>query len=331
MEKRGIVVETTPAPNFACHILAQTALNTVVSVDVLVNPFPDTLAVSRAVNYSAALRLKSLPQGELVVVEEQGLLVLAVNHLGRLWHSHVLGTVESDVTDLARELDIAKFSLDVQQALGSVRAVTLVGSKLALLKNELAKHSTLEIHTTPALLPDRALKVDAFPKLLPPSVCEAQSARSRRSLYARIGVLVTAVYVVLFVFGWMYLSSLETQAAQLRKQVAESGPPAEEVKQTAKLWRQLEPAIEAQRYPVVLLSEITALMPPSGVLLKRFEAKPTEIELRGDARDAQTATQFFDDLKKHPKLSRYKWDMPVPSVKDKVASFKIQGKLEGEG
>ena len=79
---------------------------------------------------------------------------------------------------------------------------------------------------------------------------------------------------------------------------------------------------------MVLLSQITAIMPPSGIVLKRFDTKLNEISISGDARDAQTATLFLEDLKKHTKLKAYSWSMPVPSVKDKVASFKIQGKLE---
>ena len=105
--------------------------------------------------------------------------------------------------------------------------------------------------------------------------------------------------------------------------------PAAEVKRTAQQWRALEPAIDVQRYPMLQLSHITGLMPPSGVVLKRFEAKPSEIELRGDARDLQTAAQFLEDLKKHPKLGRFTWEMPTPDMKNKIASFKIQGKLVG--
>jgi len=331
LEKRGIAVEAGASPNYAFHILGQNAVSTVVSVDVLTSPFPENVAVSRAVNYTAALRMKALPQGELTVIEEQGLLILAANHQGKLWHSHVLGMTDSDPADLARELEIARLSLEAQDGFGAVRSALLVGEKLAPLKAELKKHTALEINTTPALKPNAALRVETFQKLLPPAVCEAQAARGRRGFYARVGVLVAILYAVIFTFGWWYLNHLGEKTSSLRKEVASTEAPAAEVQKTHKLWVQMSPAIEVHRYPVVILSQITALMPPSGVLLRRFEAKPTEIELRGDARDAQTATQFFDDLKKHPKLSRYNWNMPVPSVKDKVASFKIQGKLEGEG
>ena len=47
------------------------------------------------------------------------------------------------------------------------------------------------------------------------------------------------------------------------------------------------------------------------------------------ASDPREAAQFLEDLKKHPKLGRFNWQMPTPDMKNKIASFKIQGKLEG--
>ena len=110
LEKRGITIEQDSGPNYVFHILARTAVSVVVSVDVLIAPFPDHLVVKRAANYTAALRMMSLPPSELAVVDEQGQVVVAANQQGKLcWHSHVIGNTEtSPAADLARELDIAK-------------------------------------------------------------------------------------------------------------------------------------------------------------------------------------------------------------------------------
>jgi hypothetical protein len=124
----------------------------------------------------------------------------------------------------------------------------------------------------------------------------------------------------------------------LKTAVAETEGPAATVRETAARWSAMEPAIDPQRYPMVQLSQITALMPPSGVLIRRFEARNheidkamvNEIEISGDARDAQTVTQFLEDLKSNSKLSQFTWSMPVPSVKDRIAVFKIQGKSGGK-
>lgn len=329
LEKRGITLDKTSAPNYAWQVLGHSMGHTLISVDVLVSPFPDELIVPHAANYISALRLLSLPPGELVVIEEQGLFVLAANHQGRLWHSHILGLSEMTVSDLAREIQLALFSLEATEGFGALNGLTLVGSRPSSHARELSSLTSLKIKTLDHLPPSPALDLGSLQKLLPAAVFNAQAARSRRQKILTGSVFVLAGYAVLFALGWMYLRGLESQKKVMQARVEETSIPASEIRTTMQRWRMLEPAVETNRYPMVQLSHITNLMPPSGVLIKKFEAKPSEIELNGDARDAQTATQFLEDLKKHPKLNRFTWSMPVPSVKDKVASFKIQGKLEG--
>ena len=67
-------------------------------------------------------------------------------------------------------------------------------------------------------------------------------------------------------------------------------------------------------------------MPPSGLVIRRFNLKDNTIDLQGDARDAQTAVQFMEDLQKHPILGRYEWSKPSPNVRDGTAQFRTQGK-----
>jgi hypothetical protein len=87
-------------------------------------------------------------------------------------------------------------------------------------------------------------------------------------------------------------------------------------------------ALDSKVYPMVLLTNLTALMPPSGINLREYEYKPAEINLRTEARDATTAAGFLEDLKKHKVLGRYAWTMPQPQVREnKTVSCRIQGKL----
>lgn len=329
LERRGIHVERTPVPNFAWHLLGRTAGQSFVSVDVLSHPFPSELAVNHAANYTSALRLAALPPNELAVVEEQGLLVLAVNVQGKLWHSHVLGFTEMPVEELAREIEVTRLSLEAQEGFGAVRGLMLVGERVGQLRVELKKHLALPIQVSASLAANRTLNPGTLPKLLPAQVHQAKAGRETRRKLVSVLMLTTVLYAVLVAFGWWYLQTLQQSAAELEQSVALTREPAAEVKRTAQQWRALEPAIDVQRYPMLQLSHITGLMPPSGVVLKKFEAKPSEIELRGDARDLQTAAQFLEDLKKHPKLGRFTWEMPTPDMKNKIASFKIQGKLVG--
>ncbi|OAI58138.1 hypothetical protein AYO49_00030 [Verrucomicrobiaceae bacterium SCGC AG-212-N21] len=329
LEKRGIHHQAAPAPNFVWHLLSQSGGQSFVSVDVLSHPFPADLVVNHAVTYTPALRLVSLPPNELTLIEEQGLLVLAANQAGKLWHSHVVGFVEMAVADLAREIELAKLSLEAQEGFGVVRGVSLVGERLGLLKAEIRKHVAVQIETPATIPANRGLNLSTLPKLLPTQVFDAQRARELRRRIASILVLTGILYSILFVMGWWYLRELEQQARTLENRVALTRGPATEVKTTAQRWRALEPAFDSQRYPMIQLDHLTRIMPPSGLVVKEFEAKPTSIDLRCEARDLQTAEQFLEDLKKHPKLSRFDWKMPTPDIRNKVATFKVQGTLLG--
>ncbi|QIF02238.1 hypothetical protein [Roseimicrobium sp. ORNL1] len=328
LERRGIHVEKTPTPNFAWHLLGQSQGQSFVSVDVLAHPFPGDLAVPHAVNYTAALRLVTLPANNLCIVEELGLLVLVANFQGRLWHSHVTGFAEMPVQDLARELDLARLTLESQEGFGVVRGVTLAGERPAALATELRKYISMPIEVAGPPGANRGLDLKALPKLLPVSVFTAQANRESRRRLVSVGMLTMVLYAILFALGWWHLQSLKAEAADLEARASGLREPAERVRTSFERWRALEPAVEKQRYPMMQLSHVTSIMPPSGIVIKRFSAKPTEIELRGDARDLQTAAQFLEDLKKHPKLDRFHWEMPTPDIKNKIASFRITGKMD---
>ncbi len=330
LERRGITIAKSPVPNFVWHLLGQDAAQSIVSVDVLAQPFPENLAVHHAANYTAALRLMLLPARMMVVIEEQGLLVLAVGSLGKLWHSHIIGAADSAPEKLALELEIAQLGIETTDGIGIFRGITLAGARLAPLALELKKHASIAIETVPSLEPNRRLNLDGFQKLLPVTVFESQAARARGRRLVKLVLFITLLYGVIFTACWFHLQSLRDRVKELEGDIARTEAPANEVRQTAQRWREMEPAVDVHRYPMMQLSQITALMPPSGVAIKRFGTKLTEIEIIGDARDAQTATQFFEDLKGHHNLSRYTWSMPVPSVREGVASFKIQGKLDAK-
>jgi hypothetical protein len=60
-----------------------------------------------ASDYTAALRLAQLPAGHLVIVEEQGDLVLAASHQGKLYHSHIFAQTPATEETLALEITLA--------------------------------------------------------------------------------------------------------------------------------------------------------------------------------------------------------------------------------
>lgn len=327
LERRGLKMHGGAERNFRWHLITQNASTATVSVDVLAEPFPEDLAVTHAADYTAALRLVSLPVNQLVIIEEQGSLVLAAGFQGKLYHSHIFAPTTAGSADIAQEIMLARLTLEQELGGGSLSGITLVGTSWERdTLEQLEGLAGLPVKSLSQLPPNTELDTRSWTRLLPAIVREAQVSQTRRRMIVRFGTLGALLYLALGFLAFSYLQYLQKQASLLSQQVESTAAPAEAVRKTAQRWKMLSPALEPKRYPLVLLSEITRLMPPSGIVIREFEVKGNEIEIRGDARDAQVAFQFIEDLKKNSALGRYVWTMPQPTVKEKTASFRAQGK-----
>jgi len=328
LERRGIKGPGGTAPSFRWHLLGNSGPHAILSVDVLVEPFPEELAVAHAANYTAALRLVHLPPGQLTVVEEQGDLVLAANHSGKLQHSHVFAQRPADAATLAQEVVFTKLALEAQPGMSPVTGVTLVGTWDANLVAELRQTLGLTVQEIERLAPSSQLDTKTWTELLPHAVSQARAEAATRRKWMRFGFLAALATACLMVLGVLYLRQRQALADALTADVAATAAPAAEVRQTAEKWKALLPATDSRRFPLVMLQQITSLMPPSGIVFRDTEISLSEIEMRGEARNAQTAAQLVEDLAKHPNLSRYAWSMPQQQPRDKTVTFRIQGKLK---
>jgi len=330
LERRGLKLVGGAERNFRWHLLTQTASCATVSVDVLVDPFPDSLALPQASDYTAALRLVSLPQGQMVLMEEQGSLVLAVGYQGKLYHSHIIAPAAIlGMEELAQEVTLARISLEAELGEGMLNGITLTGQNWdKAMIGTLEELSGMTVKLVTQLAPNADLDTQSWPRLLPAVVRESQQNTARRAKILRFGTLVALLAVALMFLAFTYLRFQETHAAQLQASVDETSAPAAQVRKTADMWKSLSPAIEPKRYPMVLLTEVTKLMPPSGIVIRRFQIKDDSIDIQGEARDAQTAVQFMEDLQKHSVLSRYTWSKPSPNVRNGKAEFRTQGKAQ---
>jgi len=330
LERRGLKLVGGADRNFRWHLLSQTASSATVSVDALLDPFPESLALTQASDYTAALRLQSLPAGQIVITEEQGSLVLAAGFQGKLYHSHIIAPSASmALEDMVQEIILARISLEGDLGEGLFSGVVLVGQSWdKLLVESLQELSGMTVRMVGQLAPNADLDTHTWPRLLPAAVRGAQRGAARRGKLIRFGVFGALLAASLMFLAFTYLRFQENNAASLQASVDATTAPAAKVRQTADMWKALAPAIEPRRYPMVLLSEVTKLMPPSGIVVRRFQIKDNEIDIQGEARDAQTAVQFMEDLQKHPVLSRYTWSKPSPNVKDGSAQFRTQGKAQ---
>lgn len=329
LDRKGLKLEGGDRRNFRWHLLTQTASFATVSVDILAEPFPQDLALSQASDYTSALRLLTLPNGHLVIAEEHGSLVLAANYQGKLYHSHLFAPATASAEEIAQEITISRLALEQDLGMGSLSGITLVGSAwVPAITDSLTTATDLPTRIVAHLPPNADLDARTWPRLLPRSVREAQTSASRRGKLTRFGILGGLLFVALGFLAFAYLGFQERTASELEASVEATAEPASQVKKTVARWKALAPAIEPKRYPMFILAEVTKLMPPSGIVIRDFEIKDTEIDIRGEARDAQMAFQFVEDLQKHGVLGLYKWSKPQPTVREKVAQFRAQGKLQ---
>jgi hypothetical protein len=329
LDRKGLKLEGGESRNFRWHLLTQNASVATVSVDILAEPFPQDLALSQASDYTSALRLLTLPNGHLLITEEHGSLVLAANYQGKLYHSHLFAPATASPEEIAQEILLSRLALEQDLGVGAISGVTLAGSSWNQdTSRTLEKLTDLPAKVVGQLPPNSELDTRAWPRLLPLSVREAQNSTARRAKMVRFGILGAALLVALAFMAYAYLTLQERTAAELAVAVEATSEPAMQVKKTVERWKALAPAIEPKRYPMVLLAEVTQLMPPSGIVIRDFEIKDSEIEIRGEARDAQMAVQFVEDLQKHKILGQYQWSKPQPTVREKTAQFRAQGKLQ---
>ncbi|OYW73987.1 MAG: hypothetical protein B7Z37_19485 [Verrucomicrobia bacterium 12-59-8] len=329
LERRGFKLEQDAVGrNYRWHLLGQNGGLAIISVDILAEPFPAALAATHASDYTAALRLAQLPVGHIVIIEEQGDLVLAASHQGKLYHSHIFAKAPAAEEALTLEITLARLTLESELGADSIDGVALVGANFDRgLTTRLSSILDLPVRILADLPPNGALETRTWTKMLPSGVRTAIRTSTQRSKLIRALVLGGMLYASLAFLGFAYLHFQEQRAEKLAEEVDVTSEPAAAVRKANERWKVLAPAIEPQRYPLFLLGEINRIMPVSGIVIRKFEVKGKEIDIRGEARDAQLAFQFIEDFKKNRVLSRYEWTNPRPEVKGTTASFRAQGKL----
>lgn len=330
LERRGLKLDQDKAgKNYRWHHLGHNGGQAIISVDVLAEPFPEKLAATNAQDYTAALRLAELPADQIVILEEQGDLVLAASHRGKLYHSHIFAQAPAPDDALALEITLARLSVEADLGDGSITGVSLIGDAFdKSLADRLSQALGIPVRNVATLAPKAELDTHSWTKLLPAAVRTAQTDAASRSQLIRWTMLGSGLVVSLIFLAYAYLVSLERKAADIEQQVSLIREPAEAVREIAGRWKSYAVAVDSQRYPMFLLAEVTRLMPATGIVIRKFEVKGNEIEVRGEARDAQLAFQFIEDFKKNKALSRYIWTNPRPEVKGTTATFRAQGKLQ---
>ena len=223
LEKRGLSGGSLEQTPFDCHLHQPGDEGSLVSVDVVTPGSPPAWEVPNARGFVPLPRLFDLPAGKLVILEEQGRLVLCAGTAGRLVHSQIVSATRDLNGHAAPEIRIASLALQQQGVVPDITGVELWGDFSVGDAQELSDQLKLPVQARVRPAPDpRAVEREASAQLLPAKARLALGLRRRHQM--RWGA-VAAVALLGLWWGFAQrakLSGLERRAAQLEGAVSAS-------------------------------------------------------------------------------------------------------------
>lgn len=229
------------------------------------------------------------------------------------WHS----TGENDTPAGRLEL----FLLELQQ-MGALFPPERVCDWSGLLPGDKFLGLPLE-HPTEA--PPPAAEIHSS-RWLPPGILLAREQAARRKNLLRLGFGAAIGLVSLLLLVLSYLTWEQWKTNKLARRLAELEQAVGPSMLVARDWELLVESIEPRRFALEKLLLAVEALPPSGVRLSLFEARPDGLRIEGDARNVGLATLYFNSLQSAPGAENFDWSMPSPALQpDNSARFAIDG------
>ncbi|NOX99740.1 MAG: PilN domain-containing protein, partial [Verrucomicrobia bacterium] len=330
IEKRGLAEAAGRRVPFDFHVVEKNEGRTLLSVDVLSTDLPEHWCLAAAAAYFPSARLLNSPvESDIIIWREHGRLTMVVSVHGRITGTIQLSASEQVDAALAQEVNLLSLSFQADGSVGENPRLVLLGDFSQDDRAEFEKSLVMaaEYHQVPGprLEADAA---DHMEELLPLPVKDGRKRKQRANKRNAVLMAVFVLYVAIGAGFWIYAQRTKQNIESLEQQVEVNRPEVRKIEEAARRWQELTPAFDLKRYPLVQLNEVTRLMPPTGVLIREFETKGTTVRIHGQARDAQIAFQFEEDLESSDFLKQYQWNMPQPKVnKNNTATFEIHGEL----
>lgn len=341
VEKRGLTSASAEKTPFDCHIITQGEGRSLVSVDVITSEAAASLSGSNVSAIAASSRLFRMPEGKLVIIQEQGRLVLCASAGGRLIHSQIVSPTGDLNGHAAPEIRIATLALQQQGVLSEITGVELWGDFSSSDTHRLSEQLGLPVQVKARPAPDSpALRREASTHLLPAAAREALRRR-RLAAWRWVACAALALPFIWWIYGERKkLAALEAEAARIEATLNVSSNPAQKADQdriraehevvtaAQARWNVLRNAIEPRRYPVAHLDGLSRCLTAADVVLTRFELKLADVTVAGTARSPMDAYNYFNAVNKDGPLGVYAWSMLPPSISaDGSASFEMKGKM----
>jgi hypothetical protein len=277
--------------------------------------------------FEVSPRFFVLPGNHVTVWKELGRVVLAVTSNDQLVYFQSL-TAETIDEQAVREIKCLLMQLRMEGTIKEPSGVIvwtddITPELLIFARSTLGMDVDIEDKPRP-VLPARGSK------LVPAEVAIIRENEKRRKKIVNVLMAFAALYLIgVGAMAFDYFLKLR-EVRKHRNDLVSLSPQVEWIPELNRRWAAIEPAVDANQYPMELYYRSIKLLPPKGVRFASYVQDQATITLSGEAINTAEANRYGGEIFKAEDLSDYKWNWiqrPVIDTKkrERTASFKIQG------
>ncbi|MEY2598801.1 MAG: hypothetical protein RLZZ142_1060, partial [Verrucomicrobiota bacterium] len=164
---------------------------------------------------------------------------------------------------------------------------------------------------------------------LPEAWAQEESGRVRRGVWRERLQWVGMGYLALLVVAFGWLAWQKSRLHQEERRLVQLRPRMEQMKRMQAQWRQVEPAVEPQRYLVEILRHVHAAIGSGDVRVTEFDMRLRDFGFSGEAANYSEATEYLSRLRKEPGMELFQVQSPVPkNLPNDRAQFTVSAKSE---
>jgi hypothetical protein len=323
LELRGLQPRGNNPAVFDWSVVAQEGTRTLLTVGVLPASLPQEMQSEAYGAFDLSARYLAFPENALTLWQEQDRLVVAITRGPHLVYYQMLA--EARITQrVLQDLACVRATLDMQGILVPLQQVMLWTEEIS--STELAAlRVALQLPVGQAERPAPRPPSPVW-KLTPAVVGQAKKEREMRRWRNRGILIALVVYLLIVAVVMSQFFTTSYRIDQLRHWQADHAQALELIHHTATAWKELQPVVDEKNYPLELLFQTAGAIPADQLHLTLFETDSEHLLIKGEAKNASSAFQFYESLKDNSHLSDYTLEMAQPTIaSNDLAKFSING------
>ncbi len=322
LEKRGLTKLSDIHSNHPPYLTVnREPTRTLVVPSLLTNQLPDGYRDSTFRYFDSSHRFFPFPPQSITLWKELNRWCFAFVRESQVVYTQSLST--HDLTPSAiQTIANTWLQLEAENAVGTLLHLICWSAPSAeaalLLERQLSLHPQIQAKPSP-LVPKSHFS------LTPSEMQIKQQARKKKKRLLILSLIFTIGYgSTLGTTAWEFFKK-QKQLDQLEAEVAVLRPIYQQIRKTSFDWEALQPVLNPDRYPLELLMQSVSLLSKDNARLTLFSQNKNTLILQGEAKSAEVALKFTNDLKNHPPFKTFKWETPPPKLlPNQTAQFRIE-------